>query len=92
MHLSIVYFQTFTTFEMVKKDLNEFTDVVASEACSLASTTIKIVRQQAYNFQQFMSLEEENDKRHKEASQKIERKPDKVSYSNEIFINTTDWS
>lgn len=72
-------FQTYTTFELVKKDLTEFTDVVASEASALASTTVEGVKQQAHNLQQIIGLEEENDKQDKEDNKKMESSANEVS-------------
>lgn len=53
--------------------------MIASEASALASTTVESVRQQAYNLQQIMSVEEENDKQHKEGGKKIENNANEVS-------------
>lgn len=49
--------QTFTTLEAVKKDLTEFSDVVASEASALATTTVESVKHQAQNLQQIIEDE-----------------------------------
>uniref|UniRef100_F1KXJ9 BSD domain-containing protein 1 n=1 Tax=Ascaris suum TaxID=6253 RepID=F1KXJ9_ASCSU len=52
--------KTFTTLELVKKDLSEFSDVVANEANALANTTLESVKHQAHTFQQMVSVDEED--------------------------------
>uniref|UniRef100_A0AAF5PUD5 BSD domain-containing protein n=1 Tax=Wuchereria bancrofti TaxID=6293 RepID=A0AAF5PUD5_WUCBA len=81
--------KTYTTFELVKKDLTEFSDVVASEASALASTTIESVKQQAHNLQQIMSLEEEYDKQHKEESKRMENNANEIEKSSSTYAGWT---
>ncbi|VDK37577.1 unnamed protein product [Anisakis simplex] len=50
---------TFTTFELVKKDLSELGDVVANEASAIASSTVESVKHQAQSLQQIVSPVEE---------------------------------
>uniref|UniRef100_A0A915A8K2 BSD domain-containing protein n=1 Tax=Parascaris univalens TaxID=6257 RepID=A0A915A8K2_PARUN len=52
--------KTFTTLELVKKDLSEFSDAVASEANAIANTTLESVKHQAHTFQQLVSVDEED--------------------------------
>ncbi|EFO14701.2 hypothetical protein LOAG_13815 [Loa loa] len=77
--------KTYTTFESVKKDLTEFSDIVTSEASALASTTVESVRQQAYSLQQIVSLEEENDKPHKEESIKMKSSTNETEQSSSTY-------
>uniref|UniRef100_A0A915PIX2 BSD domain-containing protein n=1 Tax=Setaria digitata TaxID=48799 RepID=A0A915PIX2_9BILA len=63
--------KTYTTFELVKRDLTEFGDVVANEASALANTTVESVRQQAQNLHQIINFEEVDDKQHEEG-EKVE--------------------
>ncbi|CAG9538461.1 unnamed protein product [Cercopithifilaria johnstoni] len=78
--------KTYATFELVKKDLTEFTDVVTSEASALASTTVENVKQKAYNLQQIISLEEENDKQNKEKSREMESSANKTEQSSSTSV------
>ncbi|VIO98191.1 Uncharacterized protein BM_BM7210 [Brugia malayi] len=80
--------KTYTTFELVKKDLTEFSDVVASEASALANTTVESVKQQAYNLQQIMSLEE-YDKQHKEESKRMENNANEIKKSSSTYAGWT---
>uniref|UniRef100_A0A158Q6S7 BSD domain-containing protein n=1 Tax=Elaeophora elaphi TaxID=1147741 RepID=A0A158Q6S7_9BILA len=73
--------KTYTTFELVKKDLTEFSDVVANEASALANTTVESVKQQAYNLQQIISLEEEDNT---EESKKLESSANRTEQSSSI--------
>lgn len=43
--------RTSTTFELVKKDLSEFSDAVATEATAIASNAVESMKQQAQNLQ-----------------------------------------
>ncbi|KAL3985401.1 BSD domain family protein [Acanthocheilonema viteae] len=78
--------KTYTTFELVKKDLTELSDVVASEASALASTTVESVKQQAYNLHQIINLEEENDKQNKEESKKMESNANETEQSSSTSV------
>lgn len=71
--------QTCTTLELVKKDLSEFGDVVATEASALASTTVESVRQQAQNIHQMMSFEEEGEEQQEEVKKTAEVAASEVS-------------
>lgn len=44
----------------MKKDLSEFSDVVANEANAIANTTLESVKHQAHTFQQMVSVDEED--------------------------------
>ncbi|KHN74254.1 BSD domain-containing protein 1 [Toxocara canis] len=52
--------KTFTTLELVKKDLSEFGDVFANEATAIANTTVESVKHQAHTLQQMVSPEHES--------------------------------
>ncbi|OZC09807.1 BSD domain protein [Onchocerca flexuosa] len=77
--------KTYTTFELVKKDLTEFGDVVANEASALANTTVESVRQQAYNLQQIMNLEGENNEQNKEEREKVESTTNEIERSSSTY-------
>ncbi|KAI1698781.1 BSD domain-containing protein [Ditylenchus destructor] len=55
--------KTFSTFESMKKDLNEFSDTVQHEASVLASATATQVKQQAQLFQQFVKTPDGEDEK-----------------------------
>ena len=54
-------FQTLSTLEMVKKDLNEFSDTVSQEASAIANATTDAVKQQAQLFHQFVTTPDGDD-------------------------------
>ncbi|VDK71647.1 unnamed protein product [Onchocerca ochengi] len=82
--------KTYTTFELVKKDLTEFGDVVANEASALANTTVESVRQQAYNLQQIISMEGENNEQNKEEGKKVESATNETEQSSSTY--TIEWA
>uniref|UniRef100_A0AC34QUJ3 BSD domain-containing protein n=1 Tax=Panagrolaimus sp. JU765 TaxID=591449 RepID=A0AC34QUJ3_9BILA len=53
--------KTLSTLEMVKKDLNEFSDTVSQEATAIASATTDAVKQQAQLFHQFVTTPDGED-------------------------------
>ena len=48
-------FQTFSTLELVKKDLSDFGDAVATEATAIANNTVESVKQQAQTLQHIVT-------------------------------------
>jgi hypothetical protein len=61
--------KTLSTLELVKKDLNEFSDTVQTEASALANATAQSVKQQAQLFQQFVTTPDGTDEAHTEEGQ-----------------------
>jgi len=53
--------KTLSTLEMVKKDLNEFSDTVSQEASAIATATTDAVKQQAQLFHQFVTTPDGDD-------------------------------
>ncbi|KAE9547255.1 hypothetical protein FO519_009533 [Halicephalobus sp. NKZ332] len=53
--------KTLSTLEMVKKDLNEFSDTVTQEASAIANATTDAVKQQAQLFHQFVTTPDGED-------------------------------
>ena len=54
-------FQTVSTYELVKRDLSEFTDAVQLEASALASATATTVKQQAAQIGNLVAPDEADD-------------------------------
>ncbi|KAH7719915.1 Protein Y97E10AR.6, partial [Aphelenchoides avenae] len=67
--------KTLSTLEMVKKDLNEFTDTVQNEATALASATAESVKHQAQLFQQFVTTPDGADEQEPGEAVKEEQEP-----------------
>uniref|UniRef100_A0A7E4UVF5 BSD domain-containing protein n=1 Tax=Panagrellus redivivus TaxID=6233 RepID=A0A7E4UVF5_PANRE len=53
--------RTLSTIELVKKDINEFSDTVTAEATAIASATSDAVKQQAQLFHQFVTTPDGED-------------------------------
>ncbi|VDN02401.1 unnamed protein product [Thelazia callipaeda] len=74
--------KTYTTLELVKKDLTELSDVVANEASAFASSTVESVKQQAHHLQQIISFEEEHEQQSvEEEEDKTRNEPSEVKQS-----------
>ncbi len=58
--LIVFILQTLSTYELVKKDLSEFSDAVQTEATALASATANTVKQQAAQIGHLVNLEDDD--------------------------------
>lgn len=70
--------KTFTTLELVKKDLTEFSDAVASEASAIAATTVESVKHQAQNLQQIVNPEVETKESQPPAAEALPPEPEEM--------------
>lgn len=81
--------KTFNTLELVKKDLTEFGDAVASEATAIAANTVESVKQQAQNLQQIVTPVFAEDE--KESEGKVVKNVDKQLTDEHVQSTNSGW-
>ena len=83
-----------STIELVKKDLDEFSDTVSKEATAIASATTDVVKNQAQMFHQFVTTpdgEDEDDLRTEEEKKEFADLEAKKTTPNSTMPNSSSF-